>query len=179
MQARELVLTTVKMDGGGVQLQMLQQWEGNLRARAANVLLVGTDERTCALARNASLPCFVDALVQPPPAAGAAAAAGVAAGVTAKNAKEVNMFGVQVRLKWYYTRALLHAGYHVVFSDSDVAWLRDPLQQWERGFDLQGLSDIYSANLTVHRYHDIRCNHKGKDRLYQHWRRLVVPVPVK
>ena len=88
--ARELLLTTVKMDKGGVQLQLLRQWECNLRARAANILLVGTDERTCTLARNASLPCFVDALVQP---AGAASAASVASAASAKKAKEVNTFG--------------------------------------------------------------------------------------
>ena len=60
--SHELVLTTVGMDAAQTQLLFLRQWAGNLRHRAANVLLIGTDEATCHVARNASIPCFVDAM---------------------------------------------------------------------------------------------------------------------
>merc|ERR1712190_195212 len=117
--------------------------------------IVGTDEQTCSVARTASLPCFVDGLVQQKhrgeadkhlPELGST--------VKGKLAKSANMFGAQVQLKWWYTRALLHGRYHLVFSDADVSWLRDPLRHWERSFDVQGLSDIYSSNLTLQPYHE-------------------------
>ena len=148
--SHELVLTTVGMDAAQTQLLFLRQWAGNLRHRAANVLLIGTDEATCHVARNASIPCFVDAMgharkgeeqVAP------LATVDVEASVAGRG--EVNMFGGQVRLKWFYVRALLRLNFHIVFSDADVAWLQDPFRNWDRSFDLQGLSDIYSTNLTV------------------------------
>jgi len=40
-------------------------------------------------------------------------------------------------LKWWYTRALIQAGYHLLFADSDVNFLLDPFQHWDRSFDLQ------------------------------------------
>ena len=138
------------MDAAQTQLLFLRQWAGNLRHRAANVLLIGTDEATCHVARNASIPCFVDAMgharkgeEQPAPLAA------VDVEASAAGRGEVNMFGGQVRLKWFYVRALLRLGFHIVFSDADVAWLQDPFRNWDRSFDLQGLSDIYSTNLTV------------------------------
>eukprot|EP00965_Chrysotila_dentata_P124696 4122601-Pleurochrysis_carterae.AAC.1 len=60
--ASELIYTTVSMDSSRLQLVMLRQWFGNLGAAAVNTLLIGIDQVTCAVARNASLPCFVDGL---------------------------------------------------------------------------------------------------------------------
>ena len=148
--SHELVLTTVGMDAAQTQLLFLRQWAGNLRHRAANVLLIGTDEATCHVARNASIPCFVDAMGHARKGEEQAAPlATVDVEASAAGRGEVNMFGGQVRLKWFYVRALLRLGFHIVFSDADVAWLQDPFRNWDRSFDLQGLSDIYSTNLTV------------------------------
>ena len=148
--SHELVLTTVGMDAAQTQLLFLRQWAGNLRHRAANVLLIGTDEATCHVARNASIPCFVDAMGHARKGEEQAAPlAAVDVEASAAGRGEVNMFGGQVRLKWFYVRALLRLGFHIVFSDADVAWLQDPFRNWDRSFDLQGLSDIYSTNLTV------------------------------
>ena len=55
---RELLYTTFQMDKARFQLVMLTQWMGNLRGRAANALLVGTDAATCHVVRNASMPCW-------------------------------------------------------------------------------------------------------------------------
>ena len=59
-------------------------------------------------------------------------------------------------------RALLRLGFHIVFSDADVAWLQDPFRNWDRSFDLQGLSDIYSTNLTVGSHHKVACLDKAR-----------------
>ena len=137
--SRELLLTTVAMDAAQMQLLFLRQWAGNLRHRAANILLIGTDEATCRLARNASLPCFVDAMGR----------AVVAAAAKVEGRDEA--------VKWFYVRALLRLEFHLVFSDAHVAWLQDPFRHWDRSFDLQGLSDIRSTNLTVGAHHKIAC----------------------
>ena len=60
-------------------------------------------------------------------------------------------FGRQVVLKWWYAARLTRAGFHVLFSDADVAWLADPLAAWERSFDLQGLSDVRRAAACARR----------------------------
>ena len=60
-------------------------------------------------------------------------------------------FGRQVVLKWWYAARLTRAGFHVLFSDADVAWLADPLAAWERSFDLQGLSDVWRAAACARR----------------------------
>jgi hypothetical protein len=62
-------------------------------------------------------------------------------------------------------RALLRLGFHIVFSDADVAWLQDPFRNWDRSFDLQGLSDIYSTNLTVGSHHKVACLDKARPHL--------------
>jgi hypothetical protein len=154
--SRELVLTTVAMDAAKMQLLFLRQWAGNLRHRAANTLLIGTDEATCALARNASIPCFVDAMGHAAVPRGKAEARDEA-------------------LKWFYVRELLRLEFHLVFSDADVAWLQDPFRSWDRSFDLQGLSDIYSANLTVQPYHEITCMRPWLEQRYQKAKRSVYP----
>ena len=149
--SHELVLTTVGMDAAQTQLLFLRQWAGNLRHRAANVLLIGTDEATCHVARNASIPCFVDAMV-----------GRAAAGARPKRSKAMDR---DETAKWFYVRALLRLGFHVVFSDADVAWLQDPFRNWDRSFDLQGLSDIVSTNLTVGSHHKVACLDKARDRI--------------
>ena len=165
--SHELVLTTVGMDAAQTQLLFLRQWAGNLRHRAANVLLIGTDEATCHVARNASIPCFVDAMGHARKGEEQVAPlAAVDVEASAAGRGEVNMFGGQVRLKWFYVRALLRLGFHVVFSDADVAWLQDPFRNWDRSFDLQGLSDIYSTNLTVGSHHKVACLDKARGRIW-------------
>eukprot|EP00964_Phaeocystis_antarctica_P138518 scaffold103187_cov60-Phaeocystis_antarctica.AAC.1 len=149
--SHELVLTTVGMDAAQTQLLFLRQWAGNLRHRAANVLLIGTDEATCHVARNASIPCFVDAMV-----------GRAAAGARPKRAKAMDR---DETTKWFYVRALLRLNFHIVFSDADVAWLQDPFRNWDRSFDLQGLSDIVSTNLTVGSHHKVACLDKARDRI--------------
>ena len=163
--SRELVLTTVAMDTAQTQLLFLRQWAGNLRHRAANVLLIGTDEATCSVARNASIPCFVDALGHARKGEEQMAPLATVDVEASAAGKEVNMFGGQVRLKWFYVRALLRLGFHLVFSDADVAWLQDPFRNWDRSFDLQGLSDIHSTNLTVGSHHKGACLDKARDRI--------------
>ena len=147
-QRRELIYTTVTMDRAQHQLVMLRQWFGNLRAAACHALLIGMDAHTCALARNASLPCFVD---------------GLAPSLRGKQ----NGFGPQVLVKWWYALALLRANHHVVFSDPDVAWIADPFAAWPRGFDLQGLSDTMSVNITTRPHHEITCNRGWMDSMYR------------
>ena len=173
--SRELVLTTVAMDAAKMQLLFLRQWAGNLRHRAANTLLIGTDEATCALARNASIPCFVDAMGHARKGEEQAAPLAKVDVEASAAGKEVNMFGGQVRLKWFYVRELLRLEFHLVFSDADVAWLQDPFRSWDRSFDLQGLSDIYSANLTVQPYHEITCMRPWLEQRYQKAKRSVYP----
>jgi hypothetical protein len=174
--SHELVLTTVGMDAAQTQLLFLRQWAGNLRHRAANVLLIGTDEATCHVARNASIPCFVDAMGHARKGEEQAAPlAAVDVEASAAGRGEVNMFGGQVRLKWFYVRALLRLGFHIVFSDADVAWLQDPFRNWDRSFDLQGLSDIYSTNLTVQAYHEITCMRPWLEQRYSKAKRSVYP----
>ena len=133
---------------------------------AEHVLLIGTDEATCHVARNASIPCFVDAMGHARKGEEQVAPlAAVDVEASAAGRGEVNMFGGQVRLKWFYVRALLRLGFHVVFSDADVAWLQDPFRNWDRSFDLQGLSDIVSTNLTVGSHHKVACLDKARDRI--------------
>ena len=78
---RELLFTTVTMDRPLFQLVFLRQWQGNLRTAAPNALLLATDNRTCEIALNATIPCFVD---------------GLAPALSGKQ----NHFGSQVLLKW-------------------------------------------------------------------------------
>ena len=178
---RELIFTTVTMDRQQIQLVFLRQWLGHLGARARNVLLVGANEATCAQCRAAALPCFVDEVAP------------------AQRGKQ-NGFGSQVTLKWWYAMALSQAGYHLVFSDPDIVWLRDPFQVWDRTFDFQvrqacalaaptlvhaqlaalpsprqGLSDIRSPNVTVQRHHEITCMRPWMENMYEHGRRSVYP----
>ena len=140
----------------------LRQWFGNLRTAASHALMLGTDARTCAIARNASIPCFVD---------------GLAPALKGKQ----NFFGHQVLLKWWYARALLGLQYHLVFSDPDIAWVKDPFAGWERTvgtpgyFDLQGLADIRSVNLTVQKHHEITCMRGWMENMYEHGRRSIYP----
>ena len=115
------------------------------------MLLIGTDEATCHVARNASIPCFVDAMV-----------GRAAAGARPKRAKAMDR---DETTKWFYVRALLRLNFHIVFSDADVAWLQDPFRNWDRSFDLQGLSDIVSTNLTVGSHHKVACLDKARDRI--------------
>ena len=49
---------------------------------------------------------------------------------------------------------VLETGRHALVSDSDVAWMRDPFAHWDRTFELQGLSDIRSMNVTTQRHHE-------------------------
>jgi hypothetical protein len=131
-----------------------------LRGAAAHTLLVGVDERTCAVARNATIPCFVDGVA--PPLSG-----------------KQNMFGSQVLLKWWYAKTLLSLGFEIIFSDPDIAWLSDPFARWQhdswRAFDLQGLSDIRSPNLTVQKHHEITCMRPWMESMYEHGRRSIYP----
>ncbi|KAL3918533.1 MAG: hypothetical protein SGPRY_005981 [Prymnesium sp.] len=120
------------MDRSLHQLLFFRQWAGNLRSNLPHALVVGTNAHTCAVLRNESIPCFVDKLAPP---------------LTGKQ----NFFGSQVLLKWWYARALLGLRYHLVFSDPDIAWVRDPFSVWDESYDVQGLSDIRSVNLTEQR----------------------------
>ena len=135
---RELLFTTVSIDKALHQLIFLRQWQGNLRLASGHALMLGADERTCMAARNATIPCFVD---------------GVAPTLRGKQ----NQFGHQVLLKWWYARQMLSLNYHLIFSDPDIAWLSDPFARWDHSFDLQGLSDIRSVNLTTQAHHEITC----------------------
>ena len=153
---RELMFTTVTMDRSLFQLVFLRQWQGNLRSAAPHALLIGNDNRTCMIARNATVPCFVD---------------GLAPSLSGRQ----NNFGSQVLLKWWYARALLGLDYHIVFSDPDITWLSDPFARWVRAFDLQGLSDIRSTNLTVQKHHEITCIRPWMETMYEHSRRSIYP----
>jgi len=122
-------------------------------------LLIGADNRTCAVARNATIPCFVDAIA--PPLSG-----------------KQNAFGSQVLLKWWYAKMLLSMDFHIIFSDPDIAWLKDPFAPWtspEFDYDLQGLSDIRSPNLTVQKHHEITCMRPWMENMYEHGRRSIYP----
>ena len=119
-------------------------------------LLIGADERTCVAARNATIPCFVDA-----------------AAPTLRGKQ--NQFGHQVLLKWWYARELLRLDFHIVFSDPDIAWLANPFARWQHAFDLQGLSDIRSTNLTVQAHHEITCMRPWMETMYEHSRRSIYP----
>ena len=68
------------------------------------------------------------------------------------------------------------AGYHVVFSDADVAWVGDPLGgAWDRSFDLQGLSDVRLSaarpNLTASLlpFREMSCRHGWRDYMMATW----------
>ena len=155
-RGRELMYTTVTMDRPLFQLVFLRQWQGNLRSAAAHALLLGADNRTCMVARNATIPCFVDGLAPP---------------LTGKQ----NAFGSQVLLKWWYAKALLALDFHIIFSDPDIAWLSEPFAAWRHEFDLQGLSDIRSPNLTVQKHHEITCMRPWMETMYEHGRRSIYP----
>lgn len=155
---RELMFSTVSMDRPQYQLVFLRQWLGHLGARlqhahtqhththcththtpmhthththcththvhtpagarARNVLLVGANEATCTVARQAAVACFVD-------------------GASPKQVGKQNGFGTQVVTKWWYAMVLSQAGFHLLFSDPDIVWLKDPFQHWDRSFDFQ------------------------------------------
>ena len=153
---RELLFTTVSIDKSLHQLIFLRQWQGNLRLAAGHALMLGADDRTCMAARNASIPCFVD---------------GVAPTLRGKQ----NQFGHQVLLKWWYARQMLSLNYHLIFSDPDIAWLSDPFARWDHSFDLQGLSDIRSVNVTVQKHHEITCMRPWMETMYEHARRSIYP----
>ena len=155
---RELLFTTVTMDKSLIQLVFLRQWIGNLRGAAAHTFMLGSDKRTCDIARNASVPCFID---------------GAAPALRGKQ----NEFGHQVLLKWWYAKELLALNYHLVFSDPDIAWLSDPFSfgSRTRSFDLQGLSDIRSTNLTTQKDHEIICIRPWMEKMYEHGRRSIYP----
>lgn len=154
--AHQIIFSTVTMDRPLHQLLLFRQWAGNLRGRLANALVVGTNEHTCHIMRNESIPCFVDNL---------------APQLTGKQ----NFFGSQVLLKWWYARALLRHSLHIVFSDPDIAWVRDPFAAWDETYDLQGLSDIRSVNLTVQKHHEITCIRPWMEQMYEHSRRSIYP----
>jgi hypothetical protein len=80
-----------------------------------------------------------------------------------------------VLLKWWYASQLLLFDFHVIFSDPDIAWIRDPFATWDESFDLQGLSDIRSVNLTVQKHHEITCMRAWMDNMYEHSRRSIYP----
>ena len=143
----EILLTTLMMDQERTQLEMLKQWAGHLGPRLRNAMLVGTDRHTCAVLRNHSLPCVTDST--------APAVHG-----------EQQGFGRQVTLKWWYAMILSRAGLNLVFSDADVVWLKDPFLHWDRSYDLQGLADIRSPNLTVQAHHRIECIDAWMDGTY-------------
>ena len=103
-QDRELMFTTVTMDRGLFQLVFLRQWQGNLRSAAAHALLIGADNRTCLVALNASIPCFVDGL------------APVLSG-------RQNQFGSQVRLTHSMVAAALQTLTAAWWSIGDFAGL--------------------------------------------------------
>ena len=153
---RELLFTTCKLDKQAHQLIFLRQWLGNLRSAAPHALMLGADQKTCDAARNATIPCFVDALA--PTLRG-----------------KQNEFGHQVILKWWYARELLRRNYQLVFSDPDISWLADPFKGWQRGYDLQGLSDIRSVNLTTQGHHEITCMRPWMEQMYEHSRRSIYP----
>ena len=153
---RELMYTTVDMDRAGHQLILLRQWAGNLREAFSHALVVGANHDTCAVVRNASIPCFVD-------------------GVAPKLKGKQNFFGQQVVMKWWMAMQLLEGRFNIVFSDPDIAWLRDPYAVWDRSYDLQGLSDIRSVNLTVQKHHEITCMRPWMENMYEHSRRSVYP----
>jgi hypothetical protein len=156
---RELLFTTVSMDRGLHQLIFLRQWQGNLRGAAAHTLMLGADERTCAAALNATIPCFVD-------------------GAAPRLRGKQNQFGHQVLLKWWYAESLLRMGFNIIFSDPDISWLSDPFESWKRGlrgFDLQGLSDIRSVNLTTQKFHEITCMRPWMESMYEHGKRSIYP----
>ena len=153
---RELVFTTVSIDKPLHQLVFLRQWYGNLRSAAPHALLIGADERTCVAARNATIPCFVDA-----------------AAPTLRGKQ--NQFGHQVLLKWWYAKQLLGLDYNIVFSDPDIAWLSDPFANWDTSFDLQGLSDIRHVNVTTQKHHEITCLRPWMEQMYEHSRRSIYP----
>jgi len=192
---RELVITTVGFPGARrstkrnnaaaqpgssadeSQLIFLKQWLGSLGARAANALLIGADEWTCALALAASVPCFTDGLVDTTALMQnrkRKRKSGVAA---------INKFGRQVVLKWWYALTLTQAGYDICFSDADVAWLQDPLSPlaWDRSFDVQGLSDVRLSadrpNLTssLLPFHELTCRSAWMDVAYGHANRDMYP----
>jgi len=129
---------------------------GQPAQRCATPFVIGADERTCLISRNASIPCFVDGLA--PPLSG-----------------KQNSFGSQVLLKWWYARSLLQLDYQILFSDPDIAWLSDPFGPWRRDYDLQGLSDIRSVNLTVQKHHEITCMRPWMETMYEHSRRSIYP----
>ena len=85
--SRQIIYSTVTMDRPLFQLLLFRQWAGNLRGRLANALVIGTNEYTCRVMRNESIPCFVDKL---------------APQLTGKQ----NFFGSQVLLKWWYSHAI-------------------------------------------------------------------------
>ena len=155
------------------QVRMLRQFSGHLRRP---FLLVGADERTCASALAAQVPCFSDGMLN-------TSAQDAASELVVRKSlrKSRNMFGRHVLLKWFYARALLNLRYHLVFSDPDIAWVQDPFANWERApgapayFDLQGLADIRSVNLTTQKHHEITCIRPWMESMYEHSRRSVYP----
>ena len=82
------------------------------------MLLVGANEATCTVARQAAVACFVDS-------------------ASPKQSGKQNGFGTQVVTKWWYAMVLSQAGFHLLFSDPDIVWLKDPFQHWDRSFDFQ------------------------------------------
>ena len=70
------------------------------------MLLIGANEATCTVARQAAVACFAD-------------------GASPKQSGKQNGFGTQVVTKWWYAMVLSQAGFHLLFSDPDIVWLKD------------------------------------------------------
>jgi hypothetical protein len=71
-----------------------------------------------------------------------------------KNNGPISGGGLSVISKWLWINSFLQCGFNVVFSDNDVAFVRDPLQWWWRPdpdmsyiykYDIMGLSDNHPA----------------------------------
>ena len=100
------------------------------------------------------MPCVADALVPP-----SVRLVGTAAGARGRRRTALirllpsalqldGMYGRQVLVKWWYAAALTRGGFHVLLSDADVRFLRDPLAGWGGAYDLEALSDIRQPTLT-------------------------------
>ena len=87
----------------------------------------------------------------------------------------VTNIGNQVTLKWWVAMVLAQANFHLIFSDPDIAWLRDPFHAWDRSYDFQGLSDIRHVNVTTQKHHEITCLRPWMENMYEHGKRSIYP----
>ena len=144
-------------------VRVLQQWRGNLRERAANVLLVGADQHTCDVAGSA-MSCAGSTRRSRRPSAHSCASWTTRRG--SAPGKSRNMFGRHVLLKWWISATLCDGGFHVLFSDPDIAWSGDAFAGFAAPFDLQGLSDIEEEGLPTNRFHHLTCRNGWMDKQY-------------